>query len=97
VSKSGTQRYVSTKRPQVDTVEWVLSHYDELDRALLKEAARVLSLANVINTQWKDFWLKRGFATEAEAYLHATRKGLPRVVLVTKGDVANALERISQS
>jgi hypothetical protein len=91
-----TIRFVTTKRATAnDTIAWVLSHYDDLDRTLLREAARVMTLPKVTNQQWNDFWTNRGFQEEVDAARYAELKGMPNVVRLTKNDVYEALKIIA--
>ena len=88
-------RFITTKRPyNGDIIDWILTHYDQLDRTLLREAVQHLGVGRVTNQQWTDFWANRGHKKFEDAEAHAERKGLRTIVRVDKGDVYEALTQI---
>jgi hypothetical protein len=91
----GRYRYITTKSTETDGMQYILSHYDTLDRTLLAQAINVLTLPAVTNQQWGDMWVERGFADEAEAIRHASIKRF-NVVRVTKDDLYRALTTIAK-
>jgi squalene cyclase len=92
---NGRWRWITTKRKIDDPVQYILSHWDEVDRMLLKTATGILGSQNLTNTQWDDVWVKRGFLHEQHARQHGRNNHL-RVIKVGKKHLHEALCQIAK-